>query len=280
MESDVKIASRVSHGFIGASLAAASFIGLRSFVAHNVLFSPKRYSDTKVSVLAKRTTLIKYQSSQGSQTAYFISPAGQLTQLIVIFPGNATTADKWLDLAERIPRELSGAGALLIDYPGFGTNEGDPFPESIQESAGKAVSELCREVGVSNFSIGLIGHSMGCGAALRFALSLENNSSHRISQITLMAPFSRLSDVAPWARPFIRFDYDNVQALKTLNSQNNTITPVVIYHGSEDALVPPEMSKELAEIPGVTRIEIQGADHNDIKTSCMSNSIADIINGH
>ena len=114
-------------------LAALALVGFGSFVVlfqERFIYFPVRYSTAE---LEEARTLgvqeIRFRTSQGSQVAFFCPTSETIPQrLWLVFGGNADVALGWLGLV----RSVSGSRTafLLIDYPGYGTCEGQPNPSA------------------------------------------------------------------------------------------------------------------------------------------------------
>ena len=93
-------------------------------------------------------------------------------------------------------------------------------------------------------TIHVVGYSIGATAASHIA----NVRSQQIKNVTLLAPFHRLADVAhkfihvriPFLSYFLKFPMDNQQELE------QTTVPVHILHGAQDTLVSPDSSHSMA----------------------------------
>ena len=105
----------------------------------------------------------------------------------------------------------------------------------------------------------LAGESIGTGPASYHASLTQPNT------IILMAPFTRMSDVARKhygiypIKLLLRNEYDNERWLQSTSSN------ILIIHGSKDDVVPIKLSKKLSQnIKNAKHITIDGAGHNDL----------------
>ena len=63
----------------------------------------------------------------------------------------------------------------------------------------------------------------------------------------------------------LRHRYDNQLCLREIIAGPQPLPRIDIFHGLNDTLIPPAMSRTLAgESPTIKRHEIAGADHNDV----------------
>ena len=105
--------------------------------------------------------------------------------------GNAGLAMDWLDLAVEFMQEttnqkkkltssssstsLTSHGFLLVDYPGYGANDGQPSPATILESTEAALDRLDQHLALKHarhtkYLLSYVAHSIGCSAVLQHAV--------------------------------------------------------------------------------------------------------------
>lgn len=241
-------------------LLPVALLLLPSLFQDRMVYFPRAY-EPGMAVPAPLTRL-RYRTGQGEQSAFWWPPAaGEARRVWLVFGGNASLALDWLPVLAALSDARDGF--LLLDYPGFGDNEGRPSAAASQEGAEAAWAALARHLAVPPVALerrlALLGHSIGAAAALRFA------QGHRPQRLVLVSPFTSLRAVAQyhygaWVGPLVRNDYDNGAALAALAG-----TPAVLIHGSADEVVPVAMGRELAQAHARLRyVEIPGARHNDI----------------
>jgi pimeloyl-ACP methyl ester carboxylesterase len=112
--------------------------------------------------------------------------------------------------------------------------------------------------------LNVLGHSIGAAAALQFA------AHHPVRRVVLAAPFTSLRDMArrtvgcPLCY-LLRHNFDNRARLAELAARPQPPS-VVIFHGTDDALIPEQMGRSLAGMfPRIVAFhEVEGADHNSV----------------
>jgi pimeloyl-ACP methyl ester carboxylesterase len=155
-----------------------------------------------------------------------------------------------------LPR-MSGQDSLyVLEYPGYGSREGSPSLQSINQAASEAY-QLLRSRN-PNTPVCVLGESIGSGPAC--ALAREKIAPDKI---VLVVPFDTLANVAARHFPFLpvrlllRDNWDNVESLK------HYAGPVEIFGARDDTIIPIEHARALArQIPAARFIEIPGG-HND-----------------
>jgi fermentation-respiration switch protein FrsA (DUF1100 family) len=149
-----------------------------------------------------------------------------------------------------------GVALLVIDYPGYGGSAGRATEPAIYKAAEAAFAALARRPEIGGVYV--YGRSLGSAVAVHTAAALPATG------LILESPFTSATDMA-------RLHYGLVPRvllhLKLDNATNilRVHCPVLIFHGSDDRLVPIAMGRKLAATaPGpVEFVPIPGAGHND-----------------
>ena len=247
------------------------FAGCAFLYQEKLIYFPSSYRPAELEGFAKvGGVTLDYETAEGAQHAYYFSKAGAPAaktlpeRLWIVTGGNAARALGWVGFfsAHGRPDE----GYLLIDYPGYGANKGNPSPASIRESITAAVTAAAAHFGVAEKEltsrISVLGHSLGAAAALTTAID------HGAEKIVIVSPFTSMKDMA--ARTvgkslshILVHRFDNRASLRALEDKG---IPVTIFHGENDTIVPTEMGKELAGMfpDWIKFVPVPDAGHNDI----------------
>ncbi len=136
-----------------------------------------------------------------------------------------------------------GFSVLLVSYRGYGQSDG-MFPSEAQvySDAQAAWIYLVEQKGLDPGAIFIYGHSLGGAVANQLAL---NNPV--AGGLIVEAAFTSIADIArriPKYRIFpleliVHERFDSIEKVSRLQA------PVLYIHGTDDKLVPPEMSSEL-----------------------------------
>jgi len=213
---------------------------------------------------------LEFETEDGKQTAFYLPPASARSSAFAAAPeklwlgcaGNGSLALHLTSLASDLDQ---ASGWLLVDFPGYGLSQGKPSPPGIRENVEAAFELLARKFGLSAEALaartGIFGHSMGASAALMAAEKWPMRAAVLISPFTSMTDMVRRS-IGPFAL-LNRHRFDNRRALAAVALRK---TPVHIFHGERDTLVPVTMGRELAAAYPQTVVlhEISAAGHNDI----------------
>ena len=153
-----------------------------------------------------------------------------------------------------------GFSVLAIDYRGFGkSSPGLPSEAMALEDARAGWDWLARQhPDAPRF---IFGHSLGGGVAVQLA---EQAGDQR--GLILEGTFTSIPDVARTMKwgwlplgPFITQRFDSVARIERVRS------PVLVVHGTEDRLIPPELGQRLFDAaPEPKRFElVQGGSHHN-----------------
>lgn len=210
---------------------------------------------------------IPFTTEQGAQTAFYIPPrtGGDLPQTIwLCFGGNAALALGWLHFTDLWEDDFA---YLLVDYPGYGECAGKPDPDSIRDSGKAAFTALAAHLQQPEPDLrgrlAVLGHSLGCAAALMTAEDLDVRRGVLISPFTSMTDMGRI--VLGWPLCLLnRHRFDNRRTLRSIATRQGA--RFHLFHGREDEVIPVAMGRELgAMVPGAVSFrEFPEAQHNDI----------------
>ncbi len=174
--------------------------------------------------------------------------------------GNAH--DNHTRYVDAMPLAEKGFGVLVLGYPGYGGNPGQPSEPAFYVTARAQISWLL-ERGVKPADIVLYGQSLGSGVAVQMATEFP------VGYLILEVPFTSLTDVAAKRFPFpflptrylLKDKFNNLAKIKRLT------LPTLIIHGDKDTVIPPIMGDALyAASPAVRKqnIVMKGGGHADL----------------
>lgn len=177
------------------------------------------------------------------------------TPTVVHLHGNAEQLADSEWLADKFGEH--GIGFYAVEYPGYGLSASTPVSEEAIYATVEAALVSLEET-VPREQIILQGQSLGSGVAVEMA-----KRGHG-SKLMLVSPYTSIPDVAAAVFPLlpkflVRDRFDSASKAPDIK------LPVLLVHGSEDEIVPSQMSRTLATLfPSVTLRMIDGARHNDL----------------
>ena len=136
-----------------------------------------------------------------------------------------------------------GFSVFLISYRGYGKSDGTfPTEAQVYADAQAAWTYLIEQKGIDPKAIFIYGHSLGGAVAIQ--LAIDNPAA---GGLIVEAAFTSIADMArriPKYRIFpleliVHERFDSIEKVSRLQA------PVLYIHGTDDKLVPPEMSREL-----------------------------------
>ncbi|MEM7489793.1 MAG: alpha/beta hydrolase [Pseudomonadota bacterium] len=175
---------------------------------------------------------------------------GHLT--MIVFHGNA--GFQWGKLP---PLAARGYGLLLVTYRGFAGVPGAPSEANLLAD-GRAALAHAAALGVAPEDTVLYGESLGTGVAARMALE-----PGRWRALVLDAPYTSIPDRATEMYPIfpvralIRTQFD------TLSIIDRVDTPLLIFHGTDDFVIPDTHGRALLAAAAAPKhgIWIEGGTH-------------------
>ncbi|HEV2295967.1 MAG TPA: alpha/beta hydrolase [Tepidisphaeraceae bacterium] len=153
-----------------------------------------------------------------------------------------------------------GNNVIVCDYLGYGMSSGKPSETGCYAAAEAVWEHAINRPDIDKAKIVPMGWSLGAGAAIELA------STKPVAALGIFSPFTSVADMARRVMPFfptsllLRHRFDNETKLAKVTC------PILIMHGTRDAIIPFEMSQRLARIAGhrATFEPVAGADHNDL----------------
>ncbi len=183
------------------------------------------------------------------------SPKG----LILYFHGNAGDLSRWGKIVE--PFSDLGYEVLIMDYRSYGKSKG-----RLSENALHGDAQLFYDYAREKFGedqIVVLGRSLGASIATKVA---SNNNPRKL---ILETPFYSLLDVAQERFPFLPVRLLLKYKFRSSNYIQNVSSPLRIFHGTADNVVPYESGTKLfdaAPIADKKFYTIENGGHNDLAT--------------
>lgn len=216
-----------------------------------LVFFPDSYQPLDEQEARRSLQIVEYETSEGAQAAFYVRPrlGDRPEWLWVVHGGNASRALDWRSFVEDFPD--SHTAFLLIDYPGYGLNEGKPSRRAIIEASQAALQRTRETVlaaddgSTSTVHLGLLGHSIGAAATLDLAVCCD------AERVVLIAPFTSLMAMARrtvgWPLCLLLLDrFDNARRLEELATRADR-PAMTIFHGTADEIIPYHMGRSLAD---------------------------------
>ncbi|MCX2862876.1 alpha/beta fold hydrolase [Paucibacter sp. PLA-PC-4] len=176
--------------------------------------------------------------------------------LVFFLHGNAGNLDTWFVNADFYRR--AGYDLFMLDYRGYGKSSGRIDSEAQLRADVRAAWEQVapRYQGLRRV---IYGRSLGTALASGLAAEVRPELTVLVSPYASMAALMRLH--YPWVPGrLLRYPLD------TAADVARTKGPVLLLHGEQDALIPPQQAEQLlAHAPQARLLRIAGAGHNDLQ---------------
>lgn len=171
------------------------------------------------------------------------APTGNPGPVFVVLHGNAGHAGHRTEKFDFLRQ--AGAGVLLAEYRGYGGNPGSPSETGLYADARSTLAWL-GEQGIGPDRVVLYGESLGSGVATKIAAELAERGTP-LKALVLEAPFTSVAAVAQrrfWWLPATWLTRDRFDSLARIGDVG---TELLIFHGTEDKVVPFDMGVALSE---------------------------------
>lgn len=190
-------------------------------------------------------------------------PAAQPERGVVLhFHGNGSNISGNLSQAVRFHQ--LGYSVLMVDYRGYGRSTGEfPSEASVYQDAEASWAYLTQQRRISPDRIVLFGHSLGGAVAIYLA-----QQQPQAAGLIVQSSFTSMRAMVDAVGQYRIFPVDWLlnQKFASLDRVSSLQMPVLYIHGTQDALLPHQMSEALyAATPEPKRLHlVENAEHNDV----------------
>lgn len=193
-------------------------------------------------------------SNDGTRLNGLLFKTDSAKGLVFYLHGNAGSLRTWGVAASRYT--ALGYDVFMLDYRGYGKSEGTiQNQRQLFDDVQTAYDEMKKEY--KEDSIVIIGYSIGTGLAANLA------GGNRPKLLILQAPYYSLTNMMGQRYPFIPTFLLNYK-LETVEYLKSCTSPVVLFHGDADDVIPYASSVRLKEECKAvdTLITLHGQGHN------------------
>lgn len=179
--------------------------------------------------------------------------------LIIYFHGNRGHLERWGRIGDDI-RSKYPYDVLVMDYRGYGKSKGRRSEELLFLDATR-IYDYAKSLGYENIIIH--GRSLGTGIATYLATQRD------VAHLILETPMTSIRDVIPKLNFLLLFKSSLKYEFNSQDRITEITTPITIFHGTDDAIVPYELGYELylqAKSPDKKIITIKAGKHNNLDT--------------
>ncbi len=185
-------------------------------------------------------------------------PVAQSKKIIIYFHGNAG------NIYHRIPSLLQlqkmNINVIGVSYRGYGKSQGTPNEDGLYQD-GKAILKFVNEeLGFTDKNTVIFGRSIGTTVAINTAQEKNIAGLILVTPLTSGKAYAKSSGLN-----FISFlagdSFNNLAKIKNIN------TPLLVVHGTKDAIIPYSMGEEIFDAARSRKklIKIDGGGHNNLQ---------------
>lgn len=177
--------------------------------------------------------------------------------VILYFHGNADNLKRWMKVSEFFVKK--NYDVFVMDYRTYGKSTG-----ILNETGFYTDAQFCYDYLLKKYSpdeITIYGRSLGTGIATYIA------SKNKAKQLILETPYFNIADIARHRFPFIPIEKLLKYKFPTNEFIVNVKSPITIFHGTSDRIVPYDSAKKLFEVAPkklTKMITIKGGSHNNL----------------
>jgi hypothetical protein len=177
--------------------------------------------------------------------------------------GNGCDIYTMLPTAHRVAMYLQSP-VYLYDYPGYGQSSGEPSEGACVEALQNVIGDVIQRNKLAGGISDIIFMGQSLGTAITIGALYRN--PHSPKQVVLISPFTSVPDVAN-VGGMVQMGYTMIggDTFATGERISTVRTPIKIYHGKQDELIPYGHSVELQKRnPKARLVLVPHADHNNI----------------
>jgi uncharacterized protein len=198
---------------------------------------------------------VVFTTADGLELTAWFYAADDAESTILATPGNAGNRALRDPLAQGLVRR--GHAVLLLEYRGYGGNPGRPHEDGLVADAVAARDHLAAREDVDEETLVYLGESIGTGVAAALA------ATEPPAALVLRSPFPDLAQVGRGHYPFLPVRTLLRERFETADHLERYPGPLLVIAGGRDSIVPPDLSRRVAQEAGGRYLELDGVDHND-----------------
>jgi hypothetical protein len=176
--------------------------------------------------------------------------------VILYCHGNSGSLNTWGLVGEEFSK--TGYDFVIFDYRGYGKSKGRKSEKGIHKDVSKIYEWLKKHY--SEDKIVVYGRSLGTG----FATKIASRNNPKV--LILETPYFNFKSIAKSYFPYLPITLILKYTIRTDKWIRNVNCPVLIFHGTEDEVIPYENSVKLKRLlkKGDRYVTIDYANHNNI----------------
>ncbi len=243
------------------------------FIERRLVFRPASPAESWIEPVDPQTRELWFADAKGVKLhAWWIPPADPSRGAFHISHGNSGNLSHRGQFAADL-RRITGAGALVYDYPGYGKSEGSPTEDGCYDAGEAALNWLMNEGGIDPTRVVLLGKSLGGGVAVELA------TRHDHRALALFYTFTALPRAARYHYPWIATSFFMKTRFDNISKITRCTRPVFIAHGTSDRMVPFSHGEELFAAANEPKrfLRMEGESHGLPADDSAIQALADFL---
>ena len=186
----------------------------------------------------------------------FLSIKSVTKGAVIYFHGNKGNINRFAKFADNFTRQ--GYEVWMPDYPGYGKSAGARSEEILYQQAALIYSLVAAKFSKDNIVI--YGKSLGSGIAAYIA------SVKDCKQLILETPYYSIPDLFTYYAPIYPSKLMSQYSLPTYQYLQKVKVPIIVFHGTNDGIIPYSCAFKLQPILKSTDqfITIKNGSHNNL----------------
>ncbi|KTD22748.1 Bem46 protein [Legionella lansingensis] len=241
------------------------------FFQRNLLYFPAKEMPSREAFQAEDMQLVHIKTQDGLTLYSWYKAALPHKPTLLYFHGNAGHIGYRMSLVRQFL--LAGFGVFLLEYRGYGGNEGQPSELGLYQD-GEAALRFLQQQGIPPSRLVLYGESLGTGVVTHLA------TQFRVCAVVLQSPYTSMSKLARYHYPWVFIPpWDKFDSLARISKIKS---PLLILHGTHDAIVPHQQALLLFQRANDPKelISLPGRGHNDLWDDGFSQKVVKFIETH
>lgn len=231
--------------------------GMIYFIQEKLIFLPTRLPDNYQYQFDVPFEELNLDSEDGARLNAIHFKCQEPKGVILYFHGNAGNLARWGEITQSFTE--FNYDLVIMDYRSYGKSKGRLSESALYEDGQLFYDYVIRQY--KEEEVILYGRSLGTGIATR--LASQNNPG----KIILETPYYSLKDIGQKKFPYLPVKWLLKYEFNSYEYVQNISCPIVVFHGSNDEVIPLESGKKLFEsIPNSDKefYLVQGGRHNNL----------------
>lgn len=197
------------------------------FFQRRLIYFPTRQTPELSKYNASDMSIVSLKTADNIVLKSWYKPSTNNSSTVLYLHGNGGHVGHRMAIVRQLLN--AGIGVFLLEYRGYGGNDGSPSEQGFYED-GRAAVKFLHGKGIKNNQLVLYGESLGTGVATKLA------SENSICALILQSPFTSLASLARYHYPWIIIKPSDL--FNSLAHIQKNSAPLLILHGKLDPIVP------------------------------------------